>query len=219
MPKKKENIIVICAHSDDQVLGAGGTIAKYVKEGKKVYVIIFSYGEKSHPWLKKHITAEMRKRESKQAEKILGVKKTIFYGLNEGKFEDEIKSKKIDETLAAFIIKRKPKKIFLHSSDDPHPDHGAVNKTVNEILNKIRYNGEIYVFDIWNPNINKRENPRMYVDVTKTFNLKIKAIMCFKSQWMAVFLLLWSVYFRALKNGLKNRCRYAELFFKVKHEK
>lgn len=219
MPKKKENILVICAHSDDQVLGVGGTIAKYAQERKNVYTIVFSYGEKSHPWLKKKVTADMRVKESEEAQKILGSKKTIFYGVEEGKFEDEIRNKKIDEKLIAFIKKTKPKKIFLHSKDDPHPDHNAVNKSVKEILNRMRYKGDIYVFDIWNPNIKKAENPKMYVNITDTFKLKIKAIKCFKSQWMAVILLLWSVYFRALKNGLKSDCRYAELFFKVRQEK
>jgi len=49
---RKESILVFSAHSDDFVIGAGGTIAKYVREGKKVQAIVFTYGEKSHPWLK-----------------------------------------------------------------------------------------------------------------------------------------------------------------------
>ena len=39
MPKK-ETIIVFSAHSDDFVIGAGGTIAKYTQEGKKVIAIV-----------------------------------------------------------------------------------------------------------------------------------------------------------------------------------
>ncbi len=29
-----EKILIICAHNDDHILGLGGTIANYLKEGK-----------------------------------------------------------------------------------------------------------------------------------------------------------------------------------------
>ena len=57
---KKETIIVFSAHSDDFVIGAGGTIAKYVQEGNKVISVVFSKGEKSHPWLKVEVVQEFR---------------------------------------------------------------------------------------------------------------------------------------------------------------
>ena len=65
MPKKKETIIVMSAHSDDFVIGAGGTIAEYIKQGKKVISIVFSYGEKSHPWLKEKVVQKFRIQETK----------------------------------------------------------------------------------------------------------------------------------------------------------
>lgn len=39
-----ERILVIVAHSDDQMLGPGGTLVKYAKEGKEIHTVIFSYG-------------------------------------------------------------------------------------------------------------------------------------------------------------------------------
>jgi LmbE family N-acetylglucosaminyl deacetylase len=49
---KKGTVLVIVAHNDDHIIGAGGTLAKYAQEGKKVRTIIMSYGESSHPHLK-----------------------------------------------------------------------------------------------------------------------------------------------------------------------
>ena len=43
--KRKEAVLFLCAHNDDQLIGAGGTIAKYAKEGKKIVTIVFSFGE------------------------------------------------------------------------------------------------------------------------------------------------------------------------------
>lgn len=42
-------VLVLSPHPDDGKLGAGGTIAKFVEEGKDVYYIAFSTGEISIP--------------------------------------------------------------------------------------------------------------------------------------------------------------------------
>ena len=38
----KKNILIISPHADDEVLGCGGTIAKYVKLGYFVYIAILT---------------------------------------------------------------------------------------------------------------------------------------------------------------------------------
>lgn len=215
--KFRESVLALCAHSDDQVFGVGGTIAKYAEEGKKIIAVIFSYGEKSHPWLKKRVTARMRVEESKKAGKILGVNKTIFLGLEEGNFERGIKELNAHDRIKGIIDKYKPVKIFTHAGDDPLPDHSALNKFILELCNEIAYKGEVYSFDVWNPvKITERNLPELYIDISKTFRKKTKALKCFESQWMSMISLLWSVYYRAIKNGLKAHCRYAEMFYKIR---
>ena len=88
-PTSDETIMIICAHPDDEVLGMGGTIAKYASEGKRVVAVIFSYGENSHWWLKKKNTVEMRVAETKAAGKILGIHETIFLGLKDFDLKNE----------------------------------------------------------------------------------------------------------------------------------
>ena len=61
---KAERILILCAHPDDQIIGVGGTIAKYVKEGKSVRVVEFSSGQKSISWLKEEVMKQRRKKES-----------------------------------------------------------------------------------------------------------------------------------------------------------
>ncbi len=220
MPAKtnqKETLLVLCAHSDDQVFGVGGTIAKLAKEGKDVIVFIFSYGEKTHPWLKKHVAAEMRINESLAASKILGARETQFFGIEEGKFASQIREKKVDRRIEYYIKKLKPSRIFTHAIDDPHPDHHEVAAFVINMCNRIHYPGEVYSFDVWTMvNLAKREAPKLYIDISDTFPLKIKALKCFRSQYLAMIALLWSVYWRAIKNGRIARTKYAEVFYKTR---
>ena len=76
----KDDILVFCAHSDGKILGPGGTLAKYAKEGKKVRSIIFSYGEYSQPHLKKEIIINRRIKEAEEADKAIKGKGVQFLG-------------------------------------------------------------------------------------------------------------------------------------------
>jgi len=209
--------LIFCAHSDDQIFGVGGTIAKYAKEGKNVTVIIYSYGENTHPWLKRKVTIEMRVRESQAAAKVVGYHENIFLGLDETKYAEQIKKKGIKKVLKKIIAKKKPSKIFTHSIDDPHIDHRDVYYSVAEVLDDLKSDTELYTFDVWNPiNFRQRDAPQLFVDISKTFKLKIKALKLFRSQKLSLISLLWSVYLRAMVNGFHNSCRYSERFYKQK---
>ena len=213
----KGNILIFCAHPDDEVFGAGGTIAKLAKQGFKIKTVVFSYGEQSHPWIKKRFVVETRVKESNEASKVIGSERAIFLALREGYFKEDAKKRNVEKYLSGLIKKTSPKKIFTHSIDDPHPDHRIAYETT---LNSVRKSGKqcsVYTFDIWNPlNVVKRKNPRMYVDISDTFGIKINALKCFKSQTASMISLLWSVYVRAVKNGIENKSRFAEVFYKAK---
>ena len=210
-------VFVICAHSDDQIFGPGGTVAKYAKEGKKVYTIIFSYGVGSHPWIKSEHTIKTRVKEALDVDKLLGGSGVFFLGLDENKFSDQFKSKKMYSKLKRLILDKHPSRIFTHSVDDPHPDHRALNKCVIETLDKMKYKCEVYMFDVWTLfNFKKRDYPSIIVDVTDTFKLKVKALKMFKSQKMSITSLMWSVYLKAFINGKKIKTRFAESFYRIR---
>jgi LmbE family N-acetylglucosaminyl deacetylase len=119
--------------------------------------------------------------------------------------------------LKKLILQYKPTRIFTHSVDDPVPDHRAVNKILLESLDKMKSSCEVYMFDIWNfLNFKKQNYPKIFVDITQTFKTKIKALRMFESQKIALFSLMWSVYFKAWLNGRKINARYAEVFYKIR---
>lgn len=214
---KKESIFVICAHSDDQILGPGGTLAKYAKEGKEIFTIIFSYGETSHFWLKKKVSVKIRVKEAQAADKVIGGSGVVFFGLIEGKFLEEAKDKQIKDKIEKLIKEKKPIKIFTHSVDDAHNDHRAVYKIVTELTEDTKYKGDLLSFDIWHiMDLKKRGKPKLYVDITPTFKVKLKALKCFESQKLAMLFPYINVYINAFINGLKNDCKYAEKFYKIK---
>ena len=210
---EKENILFICAHSDDHIFGAGGTIAKYAEEGKHVHVIILSYGEKSHPWLKANITKNMRANETQHADDVVGCTST-FFDIKEGHFMNEYPAMK--DKVLALVRKEKPTKIFTHNNEDPHPDHKASYNITMDIIKEARLKPEIYLFSIWNPfSLRKSHFPKMYVDTSKTYAKKLQAIKHFRSQWAAIALLVGGIFSRDFKNGLHIGARFAESFYRA----
>lgn len=214
--KKRETIIVCGAHSDDFVIGAGGTIAKYTAEGKKVIAVVFSYGENSHPWLKENIVQKMRAKETLEAAKVLKCD-FLFYDLKELKFLEEYKKKGVGHKLLSLIETEKPSKIFAHSNDDPHPDHKAVYQITNEVMNKIRgKTPELYVYSVWNPVSFRTLYPAMYIDISKTFKLKLRSLQTFHSQKVHIVYPFLLLLFRAVNDGFKLRKMFGEKFYRVR---
>ena len=209
----KGSILVVCSHSDDQIIGAGGTLAKYASEGKNIYTCILAYGESSHPHLKEEVISSIRVKESIQADKVIGGNGVEFLGVKEGDFSINENVVFIKDQLKKIIEHQKPNKIFTHSWDDFHPDHRATYKVVQELISEMQFKCDCYSFEIWNPFTATNSNfPRLVVDISDTFSTKLKALKCFKSQKITLITMIPAVYIRAFVNGLESNAKYAEVF-------
>ncbi|MBU4502909.1 MAG: PIG-L family deacetylase [Nanoarchaeota archaeon] len=206
-------ILCIVAHPDDEIVGMGGTILKYLDESKKVITIIFSYGEKSHPHLKEKIIKKTREGETKKLDELLK-RKSIFLGLTEGKITQEAEEKKVRGKLAKLIQKYKPAKIFTHNANDPHPDHRAVHQVVKDVVENIKYKRSFLTFEVWN--ITNENAPVVYVDISDYFKKKLELMKIYESQKHFIYILLLPIILRAWNYGRKNNCKYAERFYKLK---
>ncbi len=213
--KEKDAILVICAHSDDQILGCGGTMAKFAKKGIPVYTIIMSYGEKSHPHIQEEFIIKKRVKEAQVANDIIQGKKVFFLGLKEGKFETCAKETNAEEKLLNLFDILKVKTIFTHSSFDAHPDHIFTHKLVKSLVkNKDTL---LYTFTVWNmlKGMNKlNDSPKLVIDITDTWKTKINALHAFQSQKMQMSLPYVQTYINAFFNGLNYGYRFAEVFIK-----
>lgn len=209
-------VLVFAAHPDDEAIGAGGTIAKYTKEGEHIISVIFSYGEGSDPTKEPESLIKERVKESKKAARILGTKEVIFLGLSDLNFSKDIEQPSTKKKLHDLLQRYKPKLVLTHSPDDVHPAHRNTALLVKKVLEELRLKSEIYTFMISMPiRFIKRDVPRIYVDVSKTFDLKIKALKTFKTQKeLLSFYFLPMIRIRAWLDGFKARCKYAEVFYK-----
>lgn len=224
---EEKNILVVCAHSDDQIIGPGGAMAKFAREGYNVHTIIFSYGEMSHPHMKRSYIAKLRVEESREADKIIGGKGVLFLALRDGVIKEEYFKKKMDKKLENLFLKFSPEMIFTHSRDDLLPDHRFVRdivlKTYDRLNKKKKLECDVYSFDVWNIwNLLKRDKPKLVVDISKTFRFKVRALKEFKSQinffshTFLVNILFVAVYVKSWVYGLRYGFKKAEVFYKLR---
>ena len=65
--------VIVAAHPDDEILGAGGTLARLAAGGARLRLVAVTDGEASHPGTDPRDTARRRTAESADALRLLGV--------------------------------------------------------------------------------------------------------------------------------------------------
>lgn len=216
--ENKSAVLIICAHSDDQILGCGGTIAKYSKQGIPVYTVIMSYGEKAMPHLKEEFVIKTRVDETHKANEIIEGKNIFFLGLKEGKFKQGIEEKNVKEKILNIIEKYEIKKIFTHSSFDtdiPNRDHSITYTLVKNICRNLDV--ELYTFTVWDffkAKGNLAKSIKLVEDISSTMKLKTRALHAYQTQFFQMSIPYIQTYIYSFLNGLKYGYRFAEVFIK-----
>lgn len=142
----KDKVLVIAAHPDDEVLGLGGTIAKYVEKGIEVALLIVTDGSTSQYRNSPRLNAiiEEKKLAIKNSCNILGINK-IYYGNLPDMKLDTISHIKINEIIENVIDEYKPTIIYTHFYGDVNKDHRCVFESTmvacrpvpNQVVSKI----------------------------------------------------------------------------------
>lgn len=214
--KKQETILVLTAHGDSPAFGAGGTLAKYAKEGKRVRTIIFSYGELSLPHLKPEIVAKTKQRETMKADRILGGKGIEYLGLKDATMLIDARKEETEQKLIQMIEKENPNKIFAHRTSSFSAYSYAAGQLIKKLIKEDKIKCPVYTFDKWWAiKLTKRNLPKLIVDITDTFNTKTEAVKAHKSEANAYAGLGWLIRLKARLNGWKNGFRYAEAFDRI----
>ncbi len=190
------NILVIAAHPDDEILGAGATIARHAAEGDNVSVIIaaegiaarFSKSDESKHKATEFAISELQKCALKAAE-ILGTNKPIFLQFPDNRM-DSIALLDVVHEFESVIKKVAPQVIYTHHGGDLNVDHQVVHKAVLTSSRPLPGCGikAIYTFETlsstewYSPHQQFAFTPQRFVDVKNYFDKKMKALSAYQSE-------------------------------------
>lgn len=121
-------VLVVAAHTDDEALGCGGTIARHVSEGDAVYAVFMADGVTSRQGaVQEHLID--RNKAAENARKILGIKENIYLGLPDNRM-DSIPLIDVVQTLKPVIQKLQPNIVYTHHHGDLNVDHRITHQAV-----------------------------------------------------------------------------------------
>ena len=190
---KPAEVMVITPHPDDAEFGVAGTVARWVGEGKSVIYVVCTNGDKgtSDANIKPDELAKIREQEQLAAAKLLGVREVIFLRHADQTLEDTPEFRK---ELVRLIRIYKPETVV---TADPyrryiwHRDHRITGQVTLDAV--FPYARDFLSYpDLLKEGLRPHnvkevllwasEDPDYRSDITDTFDIKIAALRCHKSQ-------------------------------------
>ena len=193
MTVKQAQVMVVTPHPDDAEFGVAGTVARWTHEGKDVIYVVCTNGDKgtTDPNMKPDELAKIREKEQLAAAKLLGVRKVVFLGYPDQTLEDTPEFRK---DIVRLIRKYKPETVVtadLYRRYLWHRDHRITSRVTLDAV--FPYARDLLAYpDLLEEGLQPHkvkevllwgaEEPNYRSDITDTFDIKIAALRCHKSQ-------------------------------------
>lgn len=190
--EQASRVLVVAAHPDDAELSCGGTIAKWVAAGRRIYYVVCTNGDKgTHDReLSPFQLADQREAEQRAAAELLGVEEVVFLRHPDGGLQE---SMALRAELAMLIRHFRPQIVLTHDGWRPyqiHPDHRVVGIMTCDAIVSARDHlflpamnavgleafapAELY---LWGT-----DAPDYFEDITATIDRKVEAVAQHESQ-------------------------------------
>jgi LmbE family N-acetylglucosaminyl deacetylase len=186
-------VAIVAAHPDDEVLGCGGTAARWAAEGRAVHVLLLADGEgaraagsgSSVPRAKLAARAAAARR----AGAILRCASVELLGFPDNRM-DGTELLDVVQAIEAFIARRRPGTVLTHHAGDVNIDHRIVHDAVIAACRPqprhcVR---ELMFFETpsaseWRPPGSAPTfTPNYFVDITMTLKTKLAALRAYRSE-------------------------------------
>jgi N-acetylglucosamine malate deacetylase 1 len=188
-PERLSQILVVAPHADDEVLGAGGVIARAPRGGASVHVIYMAVGTLKHWGLPAPPTVSERLAEIEAVAACLGFSYELFSG-GEERIErlDTVPQQQMVDFLEDAYNRFRPGLLLLPHGEDFDQDHRATYvaacaaaRPIPESLNKF-FPPNVVTYEMPKVWSNAGFRPSFYVDVTATIEDKLDALRLYATQ-------------------------------------
>jgi LmbE family N-acetylglucosaminyl deacetylase len=185
-------VLVVAAHPDDEVLGAGGVMAMHAAKGDYVSVLFLGTGitsrHESQNTVGERQLARLR-REAQKSHRVLGVRETFFRSFADNRF-DSVNLLDLVKAVEEVKAEVRPSLIYTNHPGDLNVDHRqtaaavltATRPVPTETVRKILA-FEVLSSTEWN--FGRRGNvfcPSVYADISRYLLTKKKAMQAYASE-------------------------------------
>lgn len=179
------DIAAICAHPDDAELVMGGTIAGEARRGRRIALVDLTRGESGSRG-----TPEIRAAEAAAAAAIVGAAHRESLGLPDACLTGSLDER---DAVVEAVRRLRPRLVLLQHWRQRHPDHAAAGRIVYDacfVAGLRNYRPElgpafrprklVYALSLIE---SADTRPGFVVDVTATWEVKMRAVRAFASQF------------------------------------
>ncbi len=183
----RNKVLIVAAHSDDEVLGCGGTIAKLTQQGNQVAVIFMTNGVSSRNEKDELNKIQERKLNSERAAEILGIAQITQCDYPDNCL-DTVPLLHVTQSIEEELRKFQPEIVITHFANDLNIDHSTVARatltatrplaglSVKKVLGFEVNSSTEWAFDA--PHF----KPNYFVNISETFSLKIDAMRAYERE-------------------------------------
>ena len=182
----KQRILVLAPHPDDEILGAGGTIARAAAEEAEIFVAVLTKGYP--PRYSEEFDAQTRG-QVLNAHAVLGVTETTMLSLPSAGV-DMIPQHEVNAELENLFQQFNPDVVYMPFIGDIHRDHQLFAHSTMVASRPFAPTAPttIYAYETlsetnWNaPYLTPGFIPNVFVDITDYLDVKLRAMTCVKTQ-------------------------------------
>lgn len=193
------SVLLVVPHTDDAEFACGGTIARWVSEGKKVTLCVVTNGAQgsNDPSVDREDLIRLRQQEQREAAEISGISEVVFLGYEDGSVEDshplrrdlirEIRRYKPD-----IVVGPDPALYYLDNFYVNHPDHRAVGEAFLAAINPGSTTVPAYRSELYDQGYEPHQvkscllvlapSPDFFVDIGPYLDKKMAALKAHHSQ-------------------------------------
>ncbi len=187
-----DRLLVVAAHPDDEVLGCGGTMAKFAGAGACVIVATFADGVGSRfdgAGVNFESHRLKRRRDMARAHELLGVSSSDLFDFADNRF-DNVPLLDLVIKIEGLIKKYSPTIIITHSSSDLNIDHQRLHEACVCACRPVPSSSVRYLlfYEIpsstdWRPaNSTRQFSPSIFIDIGDFIELKLAGLRCYSDE-------------------------------------
>ena len=180
-------VLVVAAHPDDEVLGMGGTIAMHARGGDVVRILCVTDGS-SAQYPGDAARRRQKEEEAREAAAVLGVTDYVHLDLPDMRL-DTVAHVDVNRPIELHVAEFRPDVVYV-VHPDVNQDHGrvfdsvavATRPTPGQCVRRLLTFAPTSSTE-WTPPGQNWFTPNVFVDITETFELKVRAFARYRTEY------------------------------------
>lgn len=194
-----QRVLGVFAHPDDSEFFAGGTFARWARDGAHITFVVATRGDKGSddPDMTSEQLVQIREAEQRRAAEILGVQEVIFLNYTDGELFPDLNLRRDVTRMIRLkqpdvVVSLDPTVFYAGSGSINHPDHRAIGAATLEAvfpaardrLNfpELERDEGLAPHKALQVYIAGAAEPTVSIDITATLETKIQAVCAHQSQ-------------------------------------